>query len=154
MNQVAFLRTSREFPEEPVQLVTEINKSYIDVANAVNNRTISIYPSNRPAITGENWFIQNQRRQTLRQIYYITSVAAPLAHGISFFPSIIFTNMYGQFTDSATGANWYGFLPGGSTALAGQRTFWVDNTNINFLAGAGAETFVKGIIILEWLSSP
>src|SRR6188768_2798974 len=116
VNQVAFLRTSREFPEEPVQLVTEINKSYIDVANAVNNRTISIYPANRPAITGNNFFIKNQRRQSLRQIYYITSVAAPLAHGIRFFPNIIFTMMYGQFSDSAMGDNWYGFLPGGSTA--------------------------------------
>ncbi len=154
MNQVAFLRTTREFPEEAAQLTIEVNKAYLDIANAVNNRTISIYPTNRPAITGENWFITNQRRQTLREVYYITSVALPIPHGITFFSNIIFTNMYGQFTDSPSGDNWYGFLPGGQTALAGQRTFWIDNTNINFLAGAGAQTFVKGIIILEWLSSP
>jgi len=73
VNQVAYLRTTREFPEEIHQLSVEINKCYVDIASAVNNRTISIFPKNRPAVNGENWFITNQRQQGFRQIYTFTS---------------------------------------------------------------------------------
>ena len=49
INQVAYLRTSREFPEELHQLTVEINKTYVDIANAVNARVIGLFPTNRPA---------------------------------------------------------------------------------------------------------
>jgi hypothetical protein len=148
-NQVPFLRTSREFPEEIHQLAVEINKSYIDTSNAVNNRIISLFPSNVPAITGESWFITNQRQQTLRKMFTFTTTAA-LAHGIQNFTTIAyFTRMWGQFTD---GTNWYGLIAGSNIAIAGQISFYVDPTNINFLVGAGAPALTKGILVLEWMS--
>lgn len=148
VNQVAFLRTSREFPEEIHQLAVEVNKSYVDIANSVNNRIISIFPTNVPAITGENWFITNQRQQTLRKIFTFTTTAA-IPHGILNFTSIAyFTRMWGQFTD---GTNWYGLIPANSVVIPNQTSFYVDPLNINFLVGGGP-ALSKGIIVLEWMS--
>ena len=57
-NQVAFLRTTRNFPlDDPQQLSVEINRSYVDIANAVNTRTIGIFPTNMAAQGGESWFL-------------------------------------------------------------------------------------------------
>jgi hypothetical protein len=39
-----------------------------------------------------------------------------------------------------------------SVAIAGQITFNLTPTFINFSIGAGAPSFSKGIIVLEWLS--
>jgi len=152
VNQVAYLRTSREFPEEIHQLTVEVNKAYIDIANTVNNRTISIFPTNRPAITGESWFFNNQRQQTLRQFYPFTSTAN-IAHGITFTNISQFTRLYGQYTDRPPGTNWYGLIAGSNVAIAGQVSFYITPTDIVFLVGAGAPTVTQGTVILEWLSS-
>jgi hypothetical protein len=149
VNQVAYLRTSREFPEEIHQLTVEVNKSYVDIANAVNNRTISIFPTNRPAITGESWFFNNQRQQTLRQFYPFTTTTA-IPHGINFINISQFTRLYGQYTD---GTNWYGLIAGSNVAIAGQISFYLTPTDIVFLVGGGAPAVTKGTVILEWLSS-
>lgn len=146
-NQVAFLRTSREFPEEIHQLSVEVNKSYVDIAQAVNNRIISIFPVNRSAITGENWFLTNQKRQTLRQVYTFTSTAS-IAHGIT-LSRVNITRAYGEFTD---GTNWYGAIFGSNVAIAGQLSFYLDPTNIVFVVGAGSPAVISGIIVIEWMS--
>lgn len=150
VNQVAFLRTTREFPEEIHQLCVESNKAYVDIANAVNNRIIGIFPTNMPAITGESWFPTNQRQQTLRKIFILTSTAS-IPHGLDkIYSSIVyFTRNWGEFTD---GTNWYGLIHGSNVAIAGQISFYVDPININFVVGAGAPVFSKGILILEWMS--
>ena len=48
-NGAPYLRTSREFPEDPKKLTLQISKSYIEIANAVNSRTISIFPISNSA---------------------------------------------------------------------------------------------------------
>ena len=110
---------------------------------------IGIFPINDPAITGESWFITSQRQQTIRKVYTFTTTAA-IPHRISNYTGIAyFTRMWGQFTD---GTNWYGLISGSNVAIAGQISFFVDPTNINFLTGAGAPALTKGIIILEWMA--
>lgn len=146
-NQMAYLRTTREFPEELHQLSVECNKSYADVAASVNDRTIGIFPVNKQAITGEAWYLTNQKRQTLRQVYSFTSTAS-IAHGIN-IPTVSITRAYGQFTD---GTNWYGLIFGSNVAIAGQISFYLTPTNIVFLTGAGAPALTSGLIVLEWLS--
>ena len=149
-NQVAYLRTSREFPGDAQILSIELEKAYIDIANVVNSRTIGLFPSNRPAITGNSFFIRNnQRQQTLRQVYVFTSTA-PIPHGINFTQIDYIAAMYGQYTD---GTNWYGLIPGSNVAIAGQISFYLDPTNIQFLV-SGAPTLTKGILIIEWMSQP
>ena len=153
VNQIPYLRTTRDFPEEMHQLTVELTKSYIDTANAVNNRIISIFPTNRPAITGESWFlVNNQRQQSLRQVYTFTAVGS-IAHGIN-WPSVsqISAKSAGSFTD---GTNWYGIIYASDVPIAGQLTFYVTPTNIVVLSGGGGvPAITNGTIVLEWLSNP
>jgi hypothetical protein len=150
VNQVAFLRTSREFPEELRQLSVETNKSYIDIAAAVNSRVIGIYPTTRSAITGESWFLNNnQRQQTLRQVYTFTTTAS-ITHGIPITNPSQFTNCFGSYTN---GTNSFGLIFGTSVAIAGQISFYLTSTQIIFLVGAGAPALTSGTIVIQWLSS-
>ena len=157
VNQVAFLRTTREFPEEMHSLTVEVNKTYVDIANAVNNRIISIFPVNRPAITGETWFVtSNLRQQSLRQVYTFTTTA-DISIGFKINRISEFTRCWGEFLDASTG-NWYGLIFGSNFAIAGQISFFIATTGsttsdvIRFLVGAGAPTLTKGKIVLEWIS--
>ena len=45
VNQMPYLQTSRNFPLEAQPLAVEVNKSYVDIANSVNNRMIGLYPT-------------------------------------------------------------------------------------------------------------
>ncbi len=152
VNQVAYLRTTRNFPEDLPQLTVEINKSYVDIANAVNNRTISIFPSNRPAITGESFFIsQARRQQTLRQVYPFDAIASgatlTIPHGINDF--VQFTRMYGTcITDIPD----YRPIPYVPTVQPNYIVLRADDTDIIIVNGTGPN-IVSGIIILEWLSA-
>lgn len=149
VNQVAYLRTSREFPPEVQQLTVEVNKAYVDTANAVNNRIIAIFPTNRPAINGEAWFlVANQRQQGFRQVYSFTTTVN-IAHGINTATISQFTRKFGDFTD---GTNFYGLISGTNVAIAGQISFYVTPTDIIFVIGAGAPALTSGTIVLEWIS--
>lgn len=148
VNQVAYLRTSRDFPEESKDLSLELGKSYIDTALAINNRTIGLYPALRPAITGNAWFLSGKKQQTLRQVYSFTTTAN-IAHGIDFTRISGVVQAYGTYTDAT---NWYGLIAGTSVAIAGQISFYLSPTDIIFLTGAGAPALTKGTIVLEWLS--
>lgn len=148
VNQQPYLKTSREFPTDIDNLVFELNKSYIDIANAVNNRTISIFPKNKVAITGEKYFLNNNGQQTLRQVYTFTSTA-PIIHSLQLPEIDYFTSPFGSFTN---GTNWYGLIYGSNVAIAGQISFYITPTQIVFLVGAGAPVLTKGIIVLEWMS--
>ncbi len=148
VNQVAFLRTSREFPEEVRQLSLELSKTYIDTANAVNNRTISIFSANRPAQTGETWFFTNVKQQGLRQIYEFTAVGS-FPHGLNMNSIQRFTKPSGSATD---GTDSYGVIYGSNVAIAGQLSFYISPTDIVILSGAGAPVPTQITIILEWLS--
>lgn len=150
-NQVAFLRSQRQFPVDASQLSIELNKSYIDTANAVNNRTISIFPIARPANNGESWFItQNQKQQGYRQVFTFTTLTN-IMHLIQVFDPAQFVRCFGTYTD---GTNSYGLIYGSNVAIAGQVSFYMDRQNIYFLSGAGAPTVTSGVIILEWLARP
>ena len=149
VNRTPFLRTSREIPEDLHQLTVEVNKAYVDIAEAVNRRTIGLFPVNQPAITGESWFITTSRQQTLRQVYNFTTTT-PILHGINFTQISAISRMYGQFTD---GTNWYGLIAASNVAIAGQVSFFLSPTSIILLGGGGTPALTRGIIVLEWLSN-
>lgn len=153
VNQVAYLRTTREFPEELHQFTVESNKAYVDTANAINIRTIGIFPTNRPAIGGESWFLMaNRRQQNLRQVYTFNApTPATIPHGLKLVEINRFTKCSGSFTD---GTNWYGLLFASNVAIAGQISFFIDPTNIVINVDAGAPALTSGTIVLEWLSVP
>lgn len=151
-NTMPYLRTSRSFPEDMHEMSIEMNKAYIDIANAVNNRTIGIFTTVNPSATGDNWFInKGQKQQSLRQVYLFDgTTGATLAHGLKWASIQSFTRVYGEFTD---GTNWYGLISGSNVAIAGQVVVYIDPTNINFLIDAGAPTITRGHVVLEWLSN-
>ncbi len=158
VNNVAYLRTTREFPEELHQLCVEANKAYLDTANAINVRTIGIFPVNRPAIAGESWYlINNQKQQSLRQVYTFTTTAdIPLGFKISSIDQ--FSRFDGLYL---SGTSWYGLIPATNVAIAGQITFFVlvdagstTSDLIRFVVGAGAPALTNGKVVIEWLSNP
>ena len=150
LNNSPYLRTTRNFPQEAQPLAVEVNRSYLDTAEKVNDRIIGIYPTSRPVINGESWFVsKNRKQQALRQVYPFTA-AGNIPHGIAWASvSFISPNSYGTFTD---GTNWYGAIYASSTAIAAQISFYVTSTNIVVLAGAAAPSIAQGYINLEWVS--
>lgn len=153
-NQVAYLRTSREFPEELHQLSVEINKSYVDIANAVNARTIGLFPVNRPAQTGNSFYFTSTRQQTLRQVYSFGAIAAggvPLfiPYKITGFSRLIM--LYGAVvTDQPDERP----IPFASVVANGNIQTILDtaNSRISITVGAGSPNVISGFIVFEWLS--
>jgi len=149
-NVSPYLRTSRSFPEDLHEISIEINKAYIDIALCVNQRTIGIFPSNKPCNNGETWYFDsNGRHQGFRQIYTFTSFN-PIPHGLDFININTFSRNYGEYTD---GTNWYGLISGTSVLIPGQVVFYVTPTNIVFVQNGTQPTITKGILVLEWLSN-
>lgn len=150
-NQAPFLRTSRTFPQDPQALSVEIDKSYIDIANTVNARTIGYFTKNRAILNGETWFIAgaNLKQQGFRQVYTFTA-SGSIAHGINTKAITGFTRIYGSFTD---GTVFYPLPYIDATAANNQIQVTVTSTNIVITAGGGSPpSITNGLIVLEWLS--
>lgn len=129
----------------------ETNKAYVDTANAVNNRTISMFPTVRPAINGESWFLtSNQKQEAFRQVYTFTTTAN-IPHNVKNVVPGQFVRGFGEYTD---GTNTYGLIYGSNVAIAGQISFYITATNIMFLVGAGAPAVTNGTVVIEWLARP
>ncbi len=161
VNTMPYLRTSREYPQSDAhQLSVEVNKSYIDIATAVNNRTIGIYPVNRPAINGESWYLTSQRFQAQRQVYPFNSITSGTNLSI---PHNIFPNNLTQFTKiygtCITDAPDYRPIPESSVtanANIGLRitpSVGTTSGNIIISVGAASPNIISGLIILEWISN-
>ena len=145
-----FLIGSRNFPEDAQKLVVEINRSYNDIANCVNARTIGIFPTNRRIQTGESWFIRGFKQATLRQVFPFTA-AGNIPHNINLAEIGGFTRIYGTFTN---GTNWYPLPYVDVIAANNQVNVIVNPTNIVITAGAGAPpAIISGFAVLEWLSN-
>ena len=143
-----YIKSSREFPPDLSMISMILTRTYIEVANAINLRSIGLFPVTRPAITGNSYFIsKNLEQQSIRQVYTFTTTAN-IPHTI---PTTIdyIVSMYGQYTD---GTNWYGIIPASSVVIGGQISFYLTPTNIVFNVGGGAPALTKGIIVIEWLS--
>lgn len=149
VNSIPYLKTSRSFPEDAENLSTELDKAYLEIAQAVNARTIGLYPINKSAITGNAFFLTSKKRQTLRQVYVFTTTTA-INHNITSINPNDFTNCNGSYTDST---NDYGLFWATSVAIAGQITFYLTSTQIIFVVGAGAPALTSGRIILEYISA-
>lgn len=145
-----YIRVTRDFPKEEEALRVELNKMYIDLANGVNARTAGLFPTNRPAISGEEWFLTGQKQQGLRQVFPITG-AGSYAHGITLSNISGFTKIYGTFVDNA--GVWYPLPYVDVVAANNQVNVIVNATNIVVTAGGGAPpTIASGWVVLEWLS--
>lgn len=160
VNTVPFLKTSRDFPEDDENLSVEMDKAYIEIAQAINLRIIGIFSLNRPSITGESWFITSSKQQTLRQIYKVPSgiiTGSTIDLGFKIANISMFSpKCYGTFTD---GTDTYGIIYASNVDIAGQVSFYLHvnaanpkSDQIVFEVGAGAPTITSGIVLIEWLS--
>lgn len=145
-----FLRTSRNFPTDINQLSVEIDRSYVDIANAVNSRIIGLYVNNRSVVTGESYFITSARQQTLRKVFSFTNTSS-ITHNIQVTDPNQWSCCYGNYND---GTNGYGLIWGTNLAIPNQISFYVTSTQIVFVVDAGAPALTSGRIVLEWLSNP
>ena len=153
INQFPYLRAQRKFPLDDRELIIELDRSYVDTANAVNTRSIALFTTNRPTNTGQAWYFQglNEKKQALRQVYTF-SAAGNIPHGIPNTEYLYFSRCFGFFTD---GTNFYGVLFSASTNslnTPGQVTFYVTPTDIVILSGAGAPSITSGYVVLEWIT--
>jgi len=149
LRQSPYLQKQRNFPGEIEDLTNEIDKTYIDVASKVNDRTIGTFALGVTIITGEQWHLSGQNpQQTVRKLFKFTS-ASPISHGINLSQIAGFTSMYGQYTD---GTKWYGVIAATDKPIANQLTFYVDTANIILTLDGTAPAISSGFIVLEWLS--
>lgn len=163
INQVAYLRTSREYPEEIHQLCVEVNKTYVDIANAVNVRTIGLFPTNRPAQTGDTWYFSNTTaqplqkqilgQQTIRQVYPFGAIASGATLNIP-YTITGFNRLIRLFGAVVTDQPDERPIPFASvTANANIETILdTPNSQITISVGAGSPNVVSGFIVFEWLS--
>ena len=157
LSKSSFLRTSRNFPPDLHQLTVEVNRSYTEIANTVNNRVIGFFTVNRSTVTGENWFItQNKRQQGLRQVYrwddtMLVGTTITISHGIDFLSLTNIVRIWGTFFD---GTSWQTLPFVSVTLITNQITVAVNATDIVITKGATAPTCENGLVILEWIANP
>ena len=150
VNSKPYLRTTREIPEELHQLTVEVNKLYVDVAGAVNIRTIGVFPVNNPAITGDSYFFTTGNpSQTFREIYSFGAIAAGTTFIINHNIKIInqFTRIYGTCITSLPD---YRPIPYASVAVNANIDLRVTSTQIFIAVGVGSPNITSGLIVLEW----
>jgi hypothetical protein len=158
ISQASFLRTSRNFPEEPRQLSIEVDRSYIDIARNVNNRTIGFFTLNKSTVNGENWFItQAKRQQGLRQVYrfddtMLVGAVITIAHEMNFLSLTNIVRIWGTFFD---GTFWQTLPYVDVINVTNQINVKVDSTNIIITKGAGAPPAMNnGLVIVEFIAQP
>lgn len=154
VNTTPYLRTSREYPQDDAhQLSVEVNKSYVDIAASVNQRTIGIFPTNNPAVTGESFYLTTARQQTLRQIYPFGAIVAgtSLSIPININGLVQFTRIYGT---CITALPDYRPLPYASVAANANLDLRVTSSNIVISVGSASPNIISGIIICEWMTNP
>jgi hypothetical protein len=142
VQKVPYLRVQRTFPGDNAQaLSVEMSRTYVDIANKINNRTIGIFPTNSPAVNGEEWYMSggNQKQQALRQVYEFTAATLTQPHGIIVNQIGGFVRIFGTWTD---GTNWYP-IPSATASVTVTPTTFV-------IAGIAP---VSGTLVLEWLSN-
>ncbi len=153
-----FLITSRLFPQDLFLLSPVLNKSYIEIALAVNKRIIGSFEPTE-VVTGETWFEESvmgqpiNRRQSFRQFFDFDAIAAGVTLTITHEIEDIdeFTRIYGT---CETGVPDFRPLPYPSaTAVTQQIELNVTSTTITIVNGAAAPAITRGKVVLEYLKA-
>lgn len=151
-----YLRVTRNIPTELQPLVIELNRIYPDIANAVNQRTIGIFPNASPIATGEQWYlnanahsVNSEKQQTLRKVFILPPLSGN--HNITNFTSVAFTRIYGTAYD---GNIWYPLPYVDVTNITNQIQVVLNSTTYDVIRGTTSPAINKGFLILEWLANP
>lgn len=152
--QQPYLPTSRAFPaQNPVQLEPELVKSYLDIAQAVNVRTIGIFETIQ-IVTGERWFSVDplnalKKRQTFRKVIPFGALAAGsvnmIAHGITGITSC--TKITGTCVTTFPD---FRPLPFSGINDAFSIVLRATSTDIVIAVGPSSPNLLSGIVTLEY----
>lgn len=155
VNRDPYLRTTREFPEELHQLSIECNRAYRDTASCMNDRTIGIYPTGNPAVSGDQYFISggNTKQQSLRQVFPFSAIAAGTNLSLPYKIAGGFTQFVRIYGTCKTALPDNRPIPYASVAANSNIDLRVDPSNIIISNGAAAPAITSGLIVLEWLSA-
>lgn len=152
INISPYLQTSRQYPVDNLpKLEIELSKMTLDVATAVNYRTIGIYDK-VTSTTGNLYFndVNPQiKRQSRRILFSFSDSSLTFNHGLSGLT--LFPVISGGFTD---GTNFYPLPYVDVTNVNNQVMVSITPTQIVITKGAGAPpTITDGILILEFLQT-
>lgn len=151
-NRKSFLITSRFFPPNLTLLTPVLNKSYIEMSSATNDRTNGVHETVE-SVTGEKWLQEGNPlivRQSFRKVFNFLTIAQgtilTINHGI--IGLFRFTKTYGECTTDVPD---FRSIPYSSTVsvtqnISTRRT----NTQIIIRNGTNAPNIVDGIITLEY----
>lgn len=156
INQIAFIRTSREFPTDLHQLAQEVNKCYVDIAQALNTRTVGFYPINTPALTGNNYFLNNnQSYLSFRQLFQFGAIAAGATLNID-YGNISFTQFVAIYGTCITDQPDMRPIPYASVVANANIDIRIDTAagNIVIAVGAASPNIISGLVIIEWITNP
>lgn len=162
--QITYLPTSRDFPEDPSQLRSVLTKSYEEISQAVNRRSIGVFNTFQ-VVTGNQYYsLTNnnidkplQFRQSYRKVFPIGTIAAGVtlttAHGITGITQ--FVAIYGTAITAASVNPNGKYIPipyvSATTDVTFQVQIYANDTNFYIVNGAGADNIVSGTIVLEFL---
>lgn len=153
-NNVPYLSTTRSYPEEPTKLRNELTRSWTELSNTINQRTIGIFDGAQ-IITGEQWGTAadgETKKQSVRQIYYFGAVAAGgsevIPHGFATISMI--TKLFGSVVTAAPD---FRPLPYVALTASNQISLLCDNTNITVSVGSGSPNVTSGVVVLEALQN-
>jgi len=155
-SQSLYLITSRDFPtEKPKELEANLSKSWVDLSQAVNTRTIGNYLLTSSA-SGNKFFSTvttnaQQYRQSYRQVFTFGAIAAGatlnIAHGISGITQCIVMS-----GNCITAVPDFRPIPYASaTVVTNQIEIRVNSTNITIINGVTAANITSGFVVLEYL---
>lgn len=161
--QVPLLQTWRNFPMDETNLELTLNKLYVDVANAVNWREISLYDV-YPIFNGKQWYptatvsptnalYSSPRRMNFRQVFTFTTIAAgatlTIVHNIA--PLAQVTMLYGNVITANPDFRPVPYVD--VTAVTNQINIYNDDTNIYINNGSTAPNITSGFCVIEYLQS-
>jgi hypothetical protein len=158
---VPYLVTTRSFQGDQTQLSEILTKSYSEIAQAMNRRTIGVY-NKIQVVTGNQYFsIFNndihapiQFRQSYRQVYTLDALpntgTATIPTNISFAVPVTFVNIYGtaQSTGFAVPLTPYAMTP---TDDAPYLRINLGTGNIEIITTSANWITYSAIIVLEYL---
>jgi hypothetical protein len=146
--QTTFVPTFKNYTLDNEQMQGVLQSSHTEMANAVNNRTISTY--DLVEIQNGNQFFSDQpqkKRQAFRKVFQVSDANLTFNHNIT--GAVIFYKISGGGTNGTI----FFPLPYVSTTLANQIQLDVTSTQVIVTKGGGAPAITSGIIVLEYLKN-
>lgn len=146
------LPSIRYLPEDPKLLHRELINNFVEVASAVNSRTIGTYDTER-VFSGNKLFplTVNQFRDIYRLVVEVGAINAGAtvntAHNIPNISAMV--KLYGVGVDATP--NYYPLPFSDPGALNQQILLSANNTNVTITNGAGNPNLTSAIVVIEYV---